>query len=165
MGNQLRRLTKFILITCIFLTSCSLVTVRERHPQSVSGKNLSPRLMWPVAKHKVTQKFHYEDSGSPHDGIDISVPKGTRIYAPADGRVVYAGQKFRGYGKMVLIRHSPRIATLYGHCHKLLVKEGDKVKKGNLIALVGNTGRASAPHLHFEVRLDRSPVNPLVYLQ
>ena len=125
---------------------------------------LLKKLMWPLAKHRITQEFHEEEIGRPHDGIDISAPKGTRIYAPADGKVIYAGQKFHGYGKMIVIEHSLRLATIYGHCQKLLVKSGELVRRGSLIGLVGRTGRATAPHLHFEVRLNRKPVNPLDYL-
>lgn len=125
---------------------------------------LLKKLMWPVTHHKVTQEFHDESEGKPHDGIDISSPKGARIYAPADGRVVYAGQKFHGYGKMIVIEHNGGLATIYGHCQKLLVKSGELVHRGSLIGLVGRTGHASAPHLHFEVRLDKLPVDPLGYL-
>jgi murein DD-endopeptidase MepM/ murein hydrolase activator NlpD len=123
--------------------------------------------MWPVARHKVTQDFRAEENsrGRTHDGIDISAPRGTRIYAPADGTVIYSGSKFHGYGKMIMIEHSPLVTTLFGHCQRLLVKSGEPVKRGTLIALVGKTGRATAPHLHFEVRVKREPVDPLLYLE
>jgi murein DD-endopeptidase MepM/ murein hydrolase activator NlpD len=123
------------------------------------------KLMWPVARKNVSQEFKpEEDYSRPHDGIDISAPRGTRIYAPADGVVVYSGQRFKGYGKMIIIEHGPRLATIYGHLHRLLVKQGERVRRGSLIGLVGRTGRASAPHLHFEVRLNKEPVDPLGYL-
>jgi len=123
--------------------------------------------MWPIARHKVTQEFRPEENSRrrSHDGIDISAPRGTRIYAPAKGTVIYAGQKFHGYGKMIMIEHSPIFTTLYGHCQKLLVKSGEAVRRGTLIGLVGKTGRATAPHLHFEVRVKREPVDPLIYLE
>jgi murein DD-endopeptidase MepM/ murein hydrolase activator NlpD len=157
-------MTKRAAFGCLLLgalTACSTVET-SRAPAS---KLTKVKLTWPVAKRKISQHFKSEFQGYPHDGIDIAVPRGTRIYAPADGRVTYAGSKFKGYGKMVVLEHSSRLATIFGHCHKILVNEGEWVRKGGLIALVGSTGRASAPHLHFEVRLNREPVNPLVFLQ
>ena len=141
----------------------------ERAPQgTIIHQSQSLKfLMWPVARHRVSQNFKPEENTrkKSHDGIDISAPKGTRIYASADGTVIYAGQKFHGYGKMIMIEHSPIFTTLYGHCQKLLVRTGEPVKRGTLIALVGRTGHATAPHLHFEVRVKREPVNPLIYLE
>lgn len=163
MGNQLRALGALSLtLALLLLTNCSTFSRQEtRRPTSVS----KAPLMWPVAKPKISQHFKSEATGDPHDGIDLSAPKGTRIYAPNDGRVVYAGHKFRGYGKMIIIEHTPILATIYGHCQKLLVKSGEWVRKGSLIGLVGKTGRATAPHLHFEVRLKQKPRNPLEFLR
>jgi murein DD-endopeptidase MepM/ murein hydrolase activator NlpD len=136
----------------------------ERGVASIPDKQAQRRnkLMWPIARHtRISQQFNPD---APHDGIDIPAPRGTRIYAPAPGRVAYAGHKFHGYGKMILIEHNDRLATIYGHCQKLFVHNGDQVQRGTLIGLVGNSGRSTAPHLHFEVRVDRQPVNPLVFL-
>jgi murein DD-endopeptidase MepM/ murein hydrolase activator NlpD len=122
-------------------------------------------LMWPIASPKVSQNFKGEDGHrKPHDGIDLSAPKGTRIYAPADGKVVYAGHKFHGYGRMIVIEHSEKLATIFGHLQKLLVKSGEYVSKGSLIGFVGRTGHATGSHLHFEVRYNRIPVDPLGYM-
>ena len=135
----------------------------EAHFPRLEAERVSP-LMWPLAKPRITQEFKNEELGKPHDGIDLSAPRGTRIYSPADGRVVYAGHKFHGYGKMIVIEHNAKLATIYGHCQKLLVKSGEWVHQGSLIGLVGKTGHATAPHLHFEVRLNKIPVNPVDYM-
>jgi len=160
-GNRFWRVTLLIIFAMLNL-NCS--STPHRKPASIPNKKNGLYLVWPIAKPKVSQEFIAEDDGSHHDGIDIAAPKGTRIYAPADGRVVYAGQKFSGYGKMIIIEHNSKTATLYGHCHKLLVKSGELIKRGSLIGLVGKTGRATAPHLHFEIRVNKKPVDPLEYL-
>jgi murein DD-endopeptidase MepM/ murein hydrolase activator NlpD len=98
-----------------------------------------------------------------HEGIDISAPSGRDIRASASGTVSFAGTK-NGYGKTVIINHGSGIKTLYAHASKLLVKNGQKVKKGEVIAKVGSTGRSTGPHLHFEVQVYGTPVDPLKYL-
>lgn len=98
-----------------------------------------------------------------HKGMDIAARKKTPIVASADGIVTYVGRK--GYlGKTVVIDHGYGIVTRYGHIHKALKKKGDKVKRGDKIALVGSTGRTTGPHLHYEVRLNGVPVNPAKYI-
>lgn len=98
-----------------------------------------------------------------HKGVDLLAPKGTPIRAIADGEVVFSGRS-RGYGLRVTLSHSDGLTTIYAHNTKNLVSNGEKVKKGQVIALVGRTGRATANHLHFEVRIDREEINPLLYL-
>lgn len=105
-----------------------------------------------------------------HDGIDIAAPYGKPIYAMQDGIVTHAGNK-GGYGLTVMIDsyypdipQVPRIITLYAHTAVMFVKLGDRVSRGQVIALVGSTGRSTGPHLHFEVRYKGSPVNPYDYL-
>ncbi len=95
-----------------------------------------------------------------HKGIDIAADMGTPIYASADGTVKYAGTE-SGFGLYIKLSHEGDVETLYGHCSQLLVKKGQKVKAGELIALVGNTGRSSGSHLHFEVRINGVAVDPL----
>jgi murein DD-endopeptidase MepM/ murein hydrolase activator NlpD len=98
-----------------------------------------------------------------HKGLDIAAPKGSPIIAPADGRVIYANRKGL-MGNMVTIKHGYGIVTRYGHLSKMLKKKGEKVERGEVIALVGSTGRSTGPHLHYEVRLNGVPVNPEKYI-
>jgi murein DD-endopeptidase MepM/ murein hydrolase activator NlpD len=98
-----------------------------------------------------------------HRGLDIATRKGTPIIAPADGVVTFAGKKWL-IGNMITLDHGYGMLTRYGHMFKLLKKKGDRVKRGEVIALVGNTGRSTGPHLHYEVRLNGVPVNPIKYI-
>lgn len=99
-----------------------------------------------------------------HEGLDISASSGTPIKAAASGVVEFAGNK-GGYGNCVIINHGNGLKTLYAHSSKLLVKEGQNVQKGDVIAKVGSTGRSTGPHLHFEVHVGGTPVDPLKYLE
>jgi murein DD-endopeptidase MepM/ murein hydrolase activator NlpD len=99
----------------------------------------------------------------PHEGIDLSAPRGSAIFASANGRVVEAGN-YAGYGLMVEIDHGFGFTTRYGHASKLLVRAGQEVKRGEVIAQVGSTGIATGPHLHYEVRLNGRPQNPMNYV-
>lgn len=98
-----------------------------------------------------------------HRGLDIATREGTPIIAPADGIVVFTGNK-GGLGKVVVIDHGRGMVTRYGHLKTSLFKRGSHVKRGDKIALVGNTGRSTAPHLHYEVHLNGIPVNPAKYI-
>lgn len=98
-----------------------------------------------------------------HDGIDIAADEGAPIHAARDGRVVYAGWN-GGYGLAVIIAHGNGLQTLYGHASAILVKPGQFVKAGQIVARVGSTGIATGAHLHFEFRINGRPVNPLRYL-
>jgi murein DD-endopeptidase MepM/ murein hydrolase activator NlpD len=98
-----------------------------------------------------------------HKGLDIATRIGTPIVAPADGLVVFAGRE-GGFGRMITINHGYHLMTRYAHLHKLAVSKGQFVKKGEAIGEVGNTGRCTGPHLHYEVHLNGVPVNPLRYI-
>ncbi|MFN0064200.1 MAG: M23 family metallopeptidase [Myxococcaceae bacterium] len=98
-----------------------------------------------------------------HDGIDLAAPLGTPVRAAASGNVMFAGEK-RGYGKLILVEHEAPWVTLYAHNHELRVKEGARVQAGDVIATVGESGRTTGPHLHFEVRQGGKPVDPLPLL-
>ncbi len=107
--------------------------------------------------HPILKKYR------PHNGIDLTAPRGTKIYATADGEVIQAQYTTGGYGKKVLIDHGYGYKTLYGHCSKILVERGQKVKRGEVIGLVGNTGLSVRAHLHYEVWINNRPVNPINY--
>ncbi len=98
-----------------------------------------------------------------HSGIDIAAPQGSRVRATADGVVVFAGW-YGDYGKTVIIRHPSGYLTLYGHLSQIDVKEGQKVKAGDVVGKVGSTGRSTGPHLHYEVIRDNKPIDPSVFL-
>lgn len=119
------------------------------------------RFQWPVPG-SVISGFGMRN-GNRHDGLDIKAPAGTAIYAAADGEVVYAGN-LRGYGNLIILRHNDRFYTTYAHNQKNLATVGATVQAGQLIGLVGATGRASGPHLHFEVRLGATARNPLFFM-
>ena len=99
----------------------------------------------------------------PHDGIDLAAPSGTPIKTAQSGTVLYAGEQ-KGYGLIVIVEHSPTLITLYAHNRDLRVRTGQKVRREQVIATVGESGRTSGPHVHFEVRVDGKPVDPLEYL-
>jgi murein DD-endopeptidase MepM/ murein hydrolase activator NlpD len=116
----------------------------------------------------VTSKFGYRrhpitGRSSMHLGIDIAAKTGTDIVAMADGVVIFSGRK-SGYGNIVEIRHANGLETRYGHNSQNLVSEGDMVRKGQVIAKLGSTGRSTGPHVHFEVRRNGEAVNPMQYL-
>jgi len=121
-----------------------------------------PAIMWPVTG-TVTSGFGARGE-SFHDGIDISVPEGAPIRAVESGEVIYSDQ-LRGYGNMIIIRHAGGIVSVYAHNRSNKVAEGRTVARGEAIAEVGSTGRATAPHLHFEIRRDNVAEDPLLYLR
>jgi len=124
----------------------------------------SGKLLWPVDGGIIYSKFGMRN-GEFHEGVDISAPEGTAIYAAEDGKVVYSDNRIRGYGNMIVIKHAGSLSTVYAHCRVNLVKEGDFVKRGQKIAEVGKTGQATGTHLHFEVRVGKTAVDPLKYLE
>ncbi|NUN06286.1 MAG: M23 family metallopeptidase [Bdellovibrio sp.] len=118
---------------------------------------------WPVDRARMTRGF-LPNKRRPHLGIDLAAPKGTPILAAQAGTVIYAGREFKGYGKMVLVESGSGWATLYAHFDKILVAEGQKVHQGEVIGAMGRTGRATGVHLHFEIRKNRGPIDPLPLL-
>jgi len=143
----------------------SLPPKPEPQPQASFPEKLddsSLRLIWPVVG-PVVRGFQPEGK-DPHEGIDISAPRGTPIRAAEEGRVIYSDNRIRGYGNMIIIRHKGRWATIYAHNDQNLVREGEFVRQGQEIARVGSTGRSTGSHLHFEVRYGRKPINPMRFL-
>ncbi len=110
----------------------------------------------------LTSTFGEKREGYYHKGIDLAANTGTEIQAALDGTVSFSGMA-DGYGKVVIIDHSDNLQTVYAHCSKLNVSEGEQVLRGQVIAEVGNTGDSTGPHLHFEIRVDGVPIDPLGY--
>jgi murein DD-endopeptidase MepM/ murein hydrolase activator NlpD len=99
-----------------------------------------------------------------HQGLDIKAPQGTLIRAVAEGKVRFCSEGLGGYGKVIIIEHSRSLVTVYAHNRENLVREGQNVRQGEVIAQVGQSGRAQTPHLHFEVREGGRAQDPLLYL-
>ena len=123
--------------------------------------------IWP-AKGWVSSKFGYRKSPFTnerefHSGLDISAKTGSPVIAPADGIVASTGKTY-GFGNLLTISHGYGLKTRYGHLSKILVKAGQAVKRGDTVALIGNTGRSTGPHLHYEVHVEGVPVNPSRYI-
>ena len=132
--------------------------------QTGTTASSSVSLRWPV-RGKVIQAFGPKQSGGQNDGINVSVPEGTPIKAAEDGVVAYAGNELKGYGNLVLVRHSNGFVTAYAHASELAVKKGETIKRGQVLGKAGATGNVNAPQLHFEVRKGATPVDPMQYLQ
>jgi murein DD-endopeptidase MepM/ murein hydrolase activator NlpD len=122
-----------------------------------------PTFRWPV-RGKVVTSYGAKTNGKSNDGINVAVPEGTPVKAAEDGVVAYSGNELKGYGNLVLVRHSNGYVTAYAHASELLVKRGDPIKRGQVIAKSGQSGEVASPQLHFEIRKGSSPVDPLQFL-
>jgi murein DD-endopeptidase MepM/ murein hydrolase activator NlpD len=122
-----------------------------------------PSFRWPV-RGRIIAGFGQRPNGTENDGINLAVPEGTPIKAADNGVVAYAGNELKGYGNLVLIRHSDGFVSAYANASQLLVKRGDSVKRGQVIARAGQTGNVNSPQLHFEIRKGSTPVDPTKYL-
>ena len=122
-----------------------------------------PTFRWPV-RGKVITSYGAKTNGKSNDGINLAVPEGTPVKAADDGVVAYAGNELKGYGNLVLIRHANGFVSAYAHASELLVKRGDTIKRGQVIANAGQTGNVTSPQLHFEIRKGSTPVDPAPFL-
>jgi murein DD-endopeptidase MepM/ murein hydrolase activator NlpD len=122
-----------------------------------------PTFRWPV-RGRVIASYGAKTNGKSNDGINVAVPEGTPVKAADDGVVAYAGNELKGYGNLVLVRHSNGYVTAYAHASELLVKRGDPIKRGQVIAKSGQSGEVASPQLHFEIRKGSNPVDPLQFL-
>ena len=122
------------------------------------------RLRWP-AKGRIISGFGQRADGTHNDGINVAVPQGADVHAAEDGEVAYAGSELKGYGNLILIRHDNGWVTAYAHADTMMVKRGDKIRRGDVIAKAGRTGQVDQPQLHFELRQGSKPVDPLPYLE
>ncbi|MDX2287929.1 MAG: peptidoglycan DD-metalloendopeptidase family protein [Hyphomicrobiaceae bacterium] len=124
----------------------------------------SDKLRWP-ARGRIIGSFGPRSDGTHNDGVNLAVPMGAEVHAAEDGVVAYAGSELRGYGNLVLVRHDNGWVTAYAHNQDLLVKRGDVVKRGQVIAKAGKSGDVDQPQLHFELRQGSKPVDPLPHLE
>jgi murein DD-endopeptidase MepM/ murein hydrolase activator NlpD len=138
-------------------TNPEIAAIPEPAPRADS------RFLWPV-EGKIVSRFGAKKGGLHNDGVNIEAPAGTQVVAAENGVVAYAGNELRGFGNLLLIRHADGWITAYAHNQTLLVRQGEKVKRGQAIATVGNSGNVSSPQLHFEIRKGTDPVDPLGYL-
>ncbi len=134
----------------------------DGHAFPYHGLRDSRQFEWPVPHGVVSSGFGIRN-GAMHDGVDISAPEGTPVRAADSGEVIFSG-RLHGYGNTVIVRHDSHYATVYGHNEVNLVRTGDHVARGQTIAELGATGRATGANLHFEVRRDNVARNPLAYL-
>jgi len=133
-------------------------------PQSPRQSSGSDKLRWPVSGRIITG-FGQRADGTHNDGINLSVPLGTSVHAAESGTVAYAGAELKGYGNLVLLRHDNGWVTAYAHNDQLMVKRGDKVQRGQVIATAGRTGSVDQPQVHFELRQGSKPVDPVPFLE
>lgn len=125
--------------------------------------NALPSFRWPV-RGRVIAGYGAKTNGKQNDGINVAVPEGTPVKAAEDGVVAYSGNELKGYGNLILVRHSNGYVTAYAHASELMVKRGDTIKRGQVIAKSGQTGEVGSPQLHFEIRKGSASVDPLQFL-
>ena len=161
---------KMIDVTIEYKESVSPSASTVRKPQTASipprseetSKTGKGRFLWPV-NGKVISGFGMRN-GEKHAGIDIKAEEGNPVKASDSGKVIYSGNGLSGYGNLIIIKHEGTFFTVYAHNKKNLASEGSLVEKGEEIAQVGDTGRATTPHLHFEIRKNKETVDPILYL-
>ena len=142
---------------------------RDLEDGKIDARPSNGEMMWPLKSNfHISSPFGWRNApigsgGERHRGIDIPAPSGTPVYSATDGEVISSGWN-GSYGNAVMIKYTNNIVIVYGHNSSLVVRAGQKVSKGQVISLVGSTGNSTGPHLHFEVRYNGSPVDPLKYL-
>jgi len=137
------------------------VAAEQGEKSKIAYKKLD--FTWPV-EGKISNGFEEAESRR-HQGIDISSPIGTPIKASSTGKVIYSNNGIKGYGNLIILRHSEEYVTVYAHNQVNLVEEGTWAEKGQIIGKVGQTGKATGPHLHFEIRKNNKALDPLLFLK
>ncbi|MCC7251568.1 peptidoglycan DD-metalloendopeptidase family protein [Hyphomicrobium sp.] len=138
--------------------------VSPSNPQTSTAVAGFSKLRWPVAG-KVISAFGPRPDGTHNDGVNLAAPIGTDIHAAENGVVAYAGDELKGYGNLVLVRHDNGWVTAYAHADEILVKRGDRIKRGQVIAKAGRTGQVDQPQVHFELRQGQKPVDPTPFME
>jgi murein DD-endopeptidase MepM/ murein hydrolase activator NlpD len=118
---------------------------------------------WPV-RGRVISEFGKKPNGERNDGINMAVPEGTAVKAAEDGTVIYSGNELKSYGNLILVRHENGWVSAYAHNSELKVKRGEQVRRGQIVALSGMSGGVTTPQVHFELRKDATPVNPMSHM-
>lgn len=137
--------------------------VQPSATKSAEATGALPTFRWPV-RGRVITSYGAKTNGKSNDGINVAVPEGTPVKAAEDGVVAYSGNELKGYGNLILVRHSNGYVTAYAHASELMVKRGETIKRGQVIAKSGQSGEVGSPQLHFEIRKGSSPVDPLQFL-
>ena len=144
-------------------TTTPEAAVAETPVKTAEATGALPTFRWPV-RGRVVTGYGAKTNGKSNDGINVAVPEGTPVKAAEDGVVAYSGNELKGYGNLILVRHSNGYVTAYAHASELLVKRGETIKRGQIIAKSGQSGEVGSPQLHFEIRKGSSPVDPLQFL-
>lgn len=137
--------------------------IQPRQVAKAEPTQSGPMFRWPVTG-RIISEFGSKPGGNRNEGINVAVPEGTPVKAADTGTVIYSGNELKGYGNLVLVRHSNGWVSAYAHNSRLNVKRGDKVNRGDVIANAGATGSVSSPQLHFELRNGNKPVDPMAHL-
>ena len=145
-------------------TKPSLAPAPARKPLPRPERITGTGFIWPV-RGRVVSNFGPKGKGLHNDGINIVAPRGTPVRASENGVVVYAGNELRGFGNLLLIKHHGGLITAYAHTDAMVVRRGDKVQRGQIVARVGSSGNVASPQLHFEIRRGRQAIDPRVQLQ
>ncbi|HXS96021.1 MAG TPA: M23 family metallopeptidase [Candidatus Limnocylindrales bacterium] len=150
-----------------FLKRTDVMALDNNRSHSFFSTTSQPSL-WPVDGRLIgafgMRSDPFNGEGEFHKGVDLHAPMGAPVHATADGVVVYADTQSGGYGKLIVVQHGGGIETYYAHLSRFYVHVGQEVRRGDMIGAVGATGRVTAPHLHYEVRIGGGPVNPYRYL-
>lgn len=141
------------------------IGVNEEKPMDqsdIESAKIAGQLIWPVKSGKgiALTSLYGVRWGRSHRGIDLGAPTGTPVYAIASGKILFAADGNNGFGNLIIIQHKGTTSSYYAHNSKLKVKKGTQVRQGQLISLIGSTGRSTGPHLHFEIRHGRKAVDP-----
>lgn len=145
------------------LATPTVAAAAEAKDSQPSATGAAPTFRWPV-RGRVISGFGKKPDGERNDGINLAVPEGTSIMAAEDGTVIYAGNELKSYGNLVLIRHADGWVSAYAHNSELKVAKGDRVQRGQVISLSGMSGGVTTPQVHFELRKDATPVDPLQHM-
>lgn len=151
-----KNLAKFGVVPRAIAASRKKLKQQSRYLLSKSKGPL--QFAWPVDGGRITSRFGPR-RGRPHDAIDIGAKIGTAVMAAEQGRVIFA-KRFAGYGNLIVVKHKDDFFTAYAHNHDVFVRKGQKVRRGQRIAIVGRTGRATGPHLHFEMHKGTQAIDP-----